>query len=116
VFFVASKVFWMFLSPVGLGARGRVVVWRPLAANIPLNRDRSGPHPHHPRDDATRADGRRALGEPLSTTGGRHHAALRDHRSGGAVNGPVSKARGEIVFDEGERMIEAAFLAKRRPE
>ena len=35
---------------------------------------------------------------------------------GGAVNGPVSKARGEIVFDEGERMIEAAFLAKRRPE
>ena len=35
---------------------------------------------------------------------------------GGAVNGLVSKARGEIVFDEGERMIEAAFLAKRYPQ
>jgi uncharacterized SAM-binding protein YcdF (DUF218 family) len=28
----------------------------------------------------------------------------------------VSNARGEIVFDEGERMIEAAFLAKRYPQ
>ncbi|HZZ21452.1 MAG TPA: YdcF family protein [Roseiarcus sp.] len=35
---------------------------------------------------------------------------------GGAVNGLVSKARGEIVLDEGERMIEAACLAKRYPQ
>jgi uncharacterized SAM-binding protein YcdF (DUF218 family) len=35
---------------------------------------------------------------------------------GGAVNVPVSKARGEIVFDEGERVMEAAFLAKRYPQ
>ena len=52
----------------GLGARGRVLVWRPLAANVSLNRDRSDPHPDHRWDDATRADGRSALGEPLSAT------------------------------------------------
>jgi uncharacterized SAM-binding protein YcdF (DUF218 family) len=35
---------------------------------------------------------------------------------GGAVNGPVSQARGEIVFGEGERIIEAGFLARRYPQ
>jgi uncharacterized SAM-binding protein YcdF (DUF218 family) len=34
---------------------------------------------------------------------------------GGAINGAKSRARGQIVFDEGERVIEAAILAKRYP-
>ena len=35
---------------------------------------------------------------------------------GSAVNGRVSKARGQTVFDEGERATEAALLAKRYPD
>ena len=34
---------------------------------------------------------------------------------GGALNGPTSTARGEPVFDEGERVVEAVLLAKRYP-
>jgi hypothetical protein len=102
----------------GLGARGRVVVWRPLAANV-------------------RSIGIAAILILIAvamTPLGLMAAAPLENRFpqptadipppfgiivlGGAVNGPVSKARGEIVFDEGERMIEAASLAKGylRPE
>ena len=36
---------------------------------------------------------------------------------GGAINDPVSAARGQTVFDEGgERMTEAVILAKRYPQ
>ncbi len=35
---------------------------------------------------------------------------------GGAIKGAESDARGQAVFDEGERVVEAALLAKRYPE
>ena len=35
---------------------------------------------------------------------------------GGAIKGAESDARGEAVFDEGERVVQAALLAKRYPE
>ena len=34
---------------------------------------------------------------------------------GGAINDAVSRARGQSVFDEGERVVEAAILAQRFP-
>ena len=34
---------------------------------------------------------------------------------GGAIKDAESRARGQIVFDEGERVVEAAILAKRYP-
>ena len=48
---------------------------------------------------ATRADGRCALGEPLSATGCRHPAPFRIIVRGGAVIGVVGKARLEhLIF------------------
>jgi uncharacterized SAM-binding protein YcdF (DUF218 family) len=35
---------------------------------------------------------------------------------GGAIKGPESEARGQAVFDEGERVVEAAILARRYPD
>ncbi len=35
---------------------------------------------------------------------------------GGAIKGAESDARGQAVFDEGERVVEAAILARRYPE
>jgi hypothetical protein len=72
----------------GIGARGRVVVWRPLAANVSLNRDRSDRYPHHRRDDATRADGRRVLREPLSATG--NIARLVLHNDAGRIDAELA--------------------------
>jgi uncharacterized SAM-binding protein YcdF (DUF218 family) len=34
---------------------------------------------------------------------------------GGAINDSVSRSRGQIAFDEGERVVEAAILARRYP-
>jgi uncharacterized SAM-binding protein YcdF (DUF218 family) len=35
---------------------------------------------------------------------------------GGALNGPMSVARNQATFEEGERVVEAALLAKRYPD
>ncbi|RBP08564.1 uncharacterized SAM-binding protein YcdF (DUF218 family) [Roseiarcus fermentans] len=35
---------------------------------------------------------------------------------GGAIKGAESRARGQAVFDEGERLVEAAILARRYPD
>ena len=35
---------------------------------------------------------------------------------GGAIKGPQSEARGQAVFDEGERVVEAAVLSRRYPD
>jgi uncharacterized SAM-binding protein YcdF (DUF218 family) len=120
VFFVASKVFWMFLSPIVVllalalvGASwsgdcwGRTYRSVGIAAILiliaiamtPLGPMAAAPLENRfpqPADDMPPPFGIIILG--------------------GAVNGTLSKARGEIVFDEGERMIEAAFLAKRYPQ
>ncbi len=120
MFFVASKVFWMFLSPIVV-----LLVLALVGASWSGDRWRR----------AFRSIGIAAI-LILITVGmtplGLMAAAPLENRFpqpaadmpppfgiivlGGAVNGPVSKARGEIVFDEGERMIEAAFLAKRYPQ
>jgi uncharacterized SAM-binding protein YcdF (DUF218 family) len=119
VFFVASKVFWIFLSPIVallvlalVGASWSGDRWRRTFRSIGI-----------------------AAILILITVGmtpvGLMAAAPLENRFaqpaadmpppfgiivlGGAVNGLVSNARGEIVFDEGERMIEAAFLTKRYP-
>ena len=119
MFFVASKVFWIFLSPIVLllvlalvGASWSGDRWRRTFRSIGI-----------------------AATLILITVGmtplGLMAAAPLENRFpqpaadmpppfgiivlGGAVNGRVSKARGEIVFDEGEQIIEAALLAKRYP-
>ena len=120
MFFVASKVFWMFLSPIVLllvlalvGASWSGDRWRRTLRSIgiaaililitvamtPLGLMAAAPLENRfpqPAADMPPPFGIIVLG--------------------GAMNGLVSKARGEIVFDEGERMIEAAFLAKRYPQ
>jgi uncharacterized membrane protein len=69
VFFVASKVFWMFLAPIVvllvlalMGASWSGDRWRRAFCSIGVA---AIPHPHDRRDDATRTNGRCALGEPL---------------------------------------------------
>jgi uncharacterized SAM-binding protein YcdF (DUF218 family) len=120
VFFVASKVFWMFLSPIVVllvlalvGASWCGDRWRRTFRSIgiaaililitvamtPLGLMAAAPLENRfpqPAADIPPPFGIIVLG--------------------GAVNGLVTKARGKIVFDEGERMIEAAFLAKRYPQ
>jgi uncharacterized SAM-binding protein YcdF (DUF218 family) len=120
VFFVASKVVWMFLSPIVVlmvlalvGASWSGDRWRRtfrtigIAAILILITIGMTPlwlmaaAPLENRFPQPAAD----IPPPFGII-----------VLGGAVNGAVSKARGEIVFDEGERMIEAAFLAKRYPQ
>jgi uncharacterized SAM-binding protein YcdF (DUF218 family) len=120
VFFVASKVFWMFLSPIVV-----LLILALVGASWPGDRWRG----------TFRSIGIAAILILIAvamTPLGLMAAAPLENRFpqpaadmpppfgiivlGGAVNGTVSKARGEIVFDEGERMIEAAFLAKRYPQ
>jgi uncharacterized SAM-binding protein YcdF (DUF218 family) len=120
VFFVASKVFWMLLSPIVVllvlalvGASWYGDRWRRTFRSIGIAAIL-------------------VLITVAATPIGLMVAAPLENRFpqpapdlpppfgiivlGGAVNGPVSKARGEIVFGEGERIIEAAFLAKRYPQ
>jgi uncharacterized SAM-binding protein YcdF (DUF218 family) len=120
VFFVASKVFWMFLSPIVVllvlalvGASWSGDRWRRTFRSIgiaaililitvamtPLGLMAAAPLEN--RFPQPAADIQPPFGIIIL---------------GGAVNGLVSKARSEIVFDEGERLIEAAFLAKRYPQ
>jgi uncharacterized SAM-binding protein YcdF (DUF218 family) len=114
VFFAASKVFWMFLSPIVVllvlalvGASWSGDRWRRTFRSIgiaaililitigmtPLGLMAAAPLEN--RFPQPAADLQAPFGIIVL---------------GGALNGPVSKARGEIVFDEGERMIEAALV------
>ena len=120
MFFVASKLFWMFASPIALllivalvGAlcsRGRhALIGRFVAilaililiavAMTPVGLLLAAPledrFPQPPAD----------LAPPYGII-----------ILGGAINNSVSRARGQSVFDEGERVVEAAILAKRFPE
>jgi len=120
VFFLASKIYWMLASPInvllfaalvgvllskGRFARGgRAIALGSIlslivAAATPLGYLLIAPledrFPQPPRDMPA-PDGIIILG--------------------GAMNGPVSTARGQAVFDEGERVVEATLLARRYPE
>jgi uncharacterized SAM-binding protein YcdF (DUF218 family) len=120
MFFVASKLFWIFFSPVSvlliaalIGAwqsNGRfprtgqtialaAILILIVAAMTPLGmilvsplEDRFPPPPP-------------GLPPPYGVI-----------VLGGAINGPTSEARGQAVGDEDQRVVQAAFLAKRYPE
>lgn len=120
MFFVASKLFWIFFSPVSvlliaalIGAwqsKGRfprtgqtialaAILILIVAAMTPLGmilvsplEDRFPPPPP-------------GLPPPYGVI-----------VLGGAINGPTSEARGQAVGDEDQRVVQAAFLAKRYPE
>ena len=108
----------MFLSPIGVllvlalvGASWSGDCWGRTFRSI---RDPPDPHPHHRRDDATRADGRRALGgaafpQPAADMPPPFGIIVL----GGAANG---LARGKIVFDEREQNDRSGPLAKRYPQ
>jgi uncharacterized SAM-binding protein YcdF (DUF218 family) len=120
LFFVASKIFWIFLSPVAilliaallgvLWSKGRfartgrtialaAIVVLIVAAITPLGLILMSPledrFPEPPTD----------LPPPSGII-----------VLGGAINGPVSKARGQAAGEEIKRAVEAAILAKRYPE
>ena len=120
MFYLASKIFWIFVSPINslmIGAlvgvlltstrfarTGRAVAVLAVllliaAATPPLGdlliaplEDRFPP----PSPDMAPPDGVIILG--------------------GAVNGQASQARGQTIFDEGERMTAAVLLAQRNPK
>jgi uncharacterized SAM-binding protein YcdF (DUF218 family) len=120
VFFVASKIYWMFASPLNLllaaallGAlfsRGRfgraaravaigAILLLIAAAVTPVGYLLLAPLEDRfpqPPADMPAPDGIIILG--------------------GAINDPASRARGQAVFDEGERVIQAVILAKRYPK
>jgi uncharacterized SAM-binding protein YcdF (DUF218 family) len=120
VFYLASKIFWIFASPINslmiaalvgvlltstrFARAGRAVAVLAIllliaAAAPPLGylliaplEDRFPP----PSPDMAPPDGIIILG--------------------GAVNGEASEARGQTIFDEGERMTAAVLLAQRYPK
>ncbi len=119
MFFIVAKLYEGFLSPVPL------LLLLALAGAVLLLRG------------ARRSGAALALGAPLaliaialSPVGQMLVAPLEDRFPpptsdapppdgiillGGALKGDVSLTRGEAVFDEGERIVEGALLAKRYP-
>ncbi len=119
MFFVASKLFWMFASPISLlliaalfgalysGGRhariGRLVAIAALLVLIAVAMTPIG----------------RLLAAPLEVRFPPPRADMPP-RYGiiileGAINDVLSNARGQTVFDDGERVVEAALLARRFP-
>ncbi len=118
--FVASKIYWMFLSPISLLL---------VAALLGVLFSR-GRHARTGRAVAIGAILLLAAGA-LTPIGLLLVAPLEDRFPqppadmpppdgiivlGGAISDEPSRARGQSVFDEGERVVEAAILAKRFPE
>ena len=120
MFFVASKIFWIFFSPVAvlliaafvgvLWSKGRFVgMGRAIAVVSMLALIVSAMTPLglilvSPLEDR--------FPEPLADLPPPHGILVL----GGAINGPVSKMRGQAVGEGIERLVEAAILAKRYPE
>jgi uncharacterized SAM-binding protein YcdF (DUF218 family) len=119
MFFVASKLYWMFLSPISL-----LLIAAILGVLFSEGR--------HARTGRASAIGAIILlaAAAMTPVGLLLAAPLEDRFPqpppdmppptgiivlGGAVNGAASTARGQTVFDEGERVVEAAILAKRYP-
>jgi uncharacterized SAM-binding protein YcdF (DUF218 family) len=119
VFFVASKLFWMFASPIDLlliaallgalysGGRhariGRRVAIAALLVLIAVASTPIGLLLAAPLEDR--------FPQPLADMPPPYGIIIL----GGAINDAASEARGQSVFDEGERVVEAALLAKRFP-
>jgi uncharacterized SAM-binding protein YcdF (DUF218 family) len=121
VFFIASKIFWMLASPVNLlllgalvgvllcyGGRARFGRGLALAAILALLAVALLPL-------------RALLMAPLEDRFPQPPADLTPPYGiivlGGAIDDPISAARGQTIFDEGgERITEAVILAKRFPE
>jgi uncharacterized SAM-binding protein YcdF (DUF218 family) len=119
LFFVASKIFWMFASPI----------WLLLIAAFVGVLSSSGRHASMGR--AVAAGAIILLAAAATPFIGQNLVApLEDRFSqpplgfpppdgiivlGSAVNDAISKARGQTVFAEGERIVQAATLAKRYP-
>jgi uncharacterized SAM-binding protein YcdF (DUF218 family) len=120
VFFVASKVFWIFASPINLllGAAalgllysrgrykraGRRVASAAVLILIALATTPIGLLLMAPLENR--------FPPPPADMPPPHGIIIL----GGAINDWVSRARGHTAFDEGERVVEAALLAKRYPE
>lgn len=119
MFFVTSKLFWMFASPVDL-----LMIAALLGVLFSVGR--------HARTGRRVAIGALVILIAASTTpiGALLMAPLEDRFPqppadmappygiiilGGAINDGASKARGQIVFGEGERVVQAAILAERYP-
>ncbi len=117
MFYIASKIFWVFLSPIAflfaaalLGALfGRWRMGRATAIGAILVLIAAGLTPFG-----------RVLIAPLENRFPQPPADMPAPFGfiilGGAVDGPVSKARGQVVLDEGERIVQAAILARRYPQ
>ena len=121
MFFIASKIFWILASPINLllfGAlagvllcysrRARLGRGLALAAILMLLAAATLPL-------------RVFLLAPLENRFPQPRANMKPPYGiivlGGAINDPVSAARGQTVFDEGgERITEAVILAKRFPD
>jgi uncharacterized SAM-binding protein YcdF (DUF218 family) len=120
MFYAASKIYWMFASPVALlffaaligaifsngrharlaraaaiGAILLLMVFALTPASLALIGVLEDRYPEPPADMA---------------------APYGIIILGGAVNGGLSEARRQVVFDEGERAVEAAILAARYPD
>jgi uncharacterized SAM-binding protein YcdF (DUF218 family) len=120
VFFVASKIFWMFASPIDLllaaaflgllfsGGRhrraGRLITGAALLILIALATTPIGLLLMAQLEDR--------FPQPPADMSPPHGVIIL----GGAINDWVSGARGQTVFDDGERVVEAAILARRHPE
>jgi uncharacterized SAM-binding protein YcdF (DUF218 family) len=120
MFFVVSKIFWMVASPIVLllavallgalfsaGRHARVgraaaigaILLMTAAAVTPIGLLLIAPLENRfpqPPDDMPPPDGIIVLG--------------------GAINDSLSRARGQTVLDEGDRIVQAAILAKRYPK
>jgi uncharacterized SAM-binding protein YcdF (DUF218 family) len=120
LFFVASKIFWMFLSPVAtLLIAALIGAWQS-----------KGRFPRTGRTIACAAililivAAMTPLGlilvSPLEDRFPQPPPGLPPPYGiivlGGAINGPTSQARGQAVGEEEQRVVQAAFLAKRYPE
>ena len=120
MFFVTSKLFWMFSSPVDL-----LMIVALLGALFAVGR--------HARTGRMVTIGALVILIAASATpvGSLLVAPLEDRFPqppddmappygiiilGGAINDAASKARDQIVFGEGERAVQAAILAKRYPK
>ena len=117
MFYIASKIFWVFLSPIAFllavalfGALlGRSQTGRATAIGAILSLIAAGLTPFG-----------LVLITPLENRFPQPPADMPAPFGiiilGGAVNGPVSKARDQVVLDEGERVVQAAVLARRYPQ
>jgi uncharacterized SAM-binding protein YcdF (DUF218 family) len=120
LFFIVSKIFWMFLSPVAvlliaalIGAwqskgrfprTGRTIALAAILILIVAAMTPLGLILVSPLEDR--------FPPPAPSLPAPYGIIVL----GGAINGPTSQARGQAVGEEEQRVVEAAILAKHFPE